>query len=292
MTPAAKLRGLLHGGPIVVAPGAYDGLTGRLIASAGFSAAYMTGAGTAAGLGYPDFGLLTMTEMAENAGRIAAASGLPVIADADTGFGNELNVFRTVQEYERRGVAGLHIEDQQFPKKCGHLDDKAVIPLDDFLPKIRAAVAARRDPDFLIIARTDARAMLGMQEAVMRCNAALEAGADMAFFEAAQSLDELAAVPELVRGPCLLNMVWGGKTPLVDIATAAAMGYRLVILSGILFKNVIGVCDQALRDLRETGRHPTPGAGLNVREVFERVGAQEWDARRTQFRPAAKGAAA
>jgi len=284
MTPPARLRALLRGGNIVVAPGAYDGLTARLIAAAGFDVAYMTGAGTAAGLGYPDFGLLTMTEMAANAGRIATASGLPVIADADTGFGNELNVFRTVKEYERSGVAGLHIEDQEFPKKCGHLDGKAVVPLDDFVAKIRAAVAARRDPDFLIIARSDSRAVHGMEDAAARCNAALEAGADMAFFEAAQSVEELAAIPALVRGPCLLNMVWGGKTPLVDLETARLMGYKLVILSGILFKNVIGICDEALRELRETGRHPTPGAGLNVREVFDRVGAGEWDARRTAFR--------
>jgi 2-methylisocitrate lyase-like PEP mutase family enzyme len=284
MTNAARLRALLNAGSIIVAPGAYDGLTGRLIASAGFNVAYMTGAGTAAGLGYPDFGLLTMTEMAENAGRIVNASGLPVIADADTGFGNELNVVRTVREYERRGVAGLHIEDQAFPKKCGHLDGKEVVGRDEFVAKIRAAVAARVDPDFLIIARSDARAVLGMEEAAARCNAALEAGADMAFFEAAQTLEEVAAVPKMVRGPCLLNMVWGGKTPLVDIPTAERMGYRLAILSGILFKNVIGVCDQALRELRETGRHPTPGAGLNVREVFDRVGAAEWDALRTRFR--------
>lgn len=284
MTPAATLRALLRDGPIVVAPGAYDALTARLIAQAGFSAAYMTGAGTAAGLGYPDFGLLTMTEMAENAGRIASSSGLPVIADADTGFGNELNMFRTMQEYERRGVAGLHIEDQVFPKKCGHLDGKELVPLADFLAKIRAAVAARRDPDFLIIARTDARAVVGMEEAVHRCNAALAAGADMAFLEAAQSVEELAAIPRLVRGPCLLNMVWGGKTPLVEIPQAEAMGYRMVILPGLLFKNVIGVCDQALRELRDTGRHPTPGAGLNVGQVFARVGAAEWDARRTLFR--------
>jgi 2-methylisocitrate lyase-like PEP mutase family enzyme len=290
-TSASKLRALLQAGPIVVAPGAYDGLTGKLIASAGFSAAYMTGAGTAAGLGYPDFGLLTMTEMADNAGRIVSASGLPVIADADTGFGNELNVYRTVQEYERRGVAGLHIEDQQFPKKCGHLDDKQVVPLDDFLAKIRAAAAARQDKNFLIIARTDARAMLGMDEAVRRCNASLAAGADMVFLEATQTIDEIAAVPKLVRGPCMLNMVWGGKTPLIDIQTAEDFGYKLVILPGLLFKNVIGICDEALRAVRETGRHPTPGAGLNVREVFARVGADEWDARREQFRAAAPEAA-
>ncbi len=284
MTAPARLRALLRAEPIVIAPGAYDGLTGKLIASAGFEAAYMTGAGTAAGFGYPDYGLLTMSEMADNAGRIVAASGLPVIADADTGFGNELNVFRTVREYERRGVAGLHIEDQEFPKKCGHLDDKRVIAAEDFVAKIRAAVAARKDPDFLIIARSDARAALGMEEAAARCNAALAAGADMAFFEAAQSVEELQAIPKLVRGPCLLNMVWGGKTPLIDIPVAQAFGYRLVILSGILFKNVIGVCDQALAELRATGRHPTPGAGLNVGQVFARVGAAEWDARREMFK--------
>jgi 2-methylisocitrate lyase-like PEP mutase family enzyme len=287
MTSAAKLRALLRDGPIVAAPGAYDGLTARLIAQAGFGAAYMTGAGTAASLGYPDFGLLTMTEMAETAGRIAAASGLPVIADADTGFGNELNAYRTVQEYERRGVAGLHIEDQQFPKKCGHLDGKELAPLDDFLAKIRAAAAARRDPDFLIIARSDARAVTGMADAVARCNAALAAGADMAFLEAAQSVEELAAIPKLVHGPCLLNMVWGGKTPLVDLAMADSMGYRLVILPGLLFKSVIGVCDDMLAQLKQTGRHPTPGAGLLVGQVFNRVGAAEWDARRTSFRAAA-----
>jgi 2-methylisocitrate lyase-like PEP mutase family enzyme len=283
-TAAARLRHLLRDTPIVVAPGAYDGLTGSLIAQAGFDCAYMTGAGTAAGLGYPDYGLLSLTEMAENAGRIARASGLPVIADADTGFGNELNVFRTVQEYERQGAAGLHLEDQTFPKKCGHLDDKQIVPRADFLAKIRAACAARRDPDFLIIARTDARGVTGMDEAIERSNAALAAGADMVFLEAAQSLDELAAIPKAIQGPCLLNMVWGGKTPLIDIPTAQAMGYRLVILPGLLFKTVIGAADQALAAVRDTGQHPTPGAGLNVRQVFARVGAETWDARREEFR--------
>ncbi|HQT80162.1 MAG TPA: isocitrate lyase/PEP mutase family protein, partial [Rhodopila sp.] len=138
MTPTSQLRALLRGDDIVIAPGAYDGITAKLIAHAGFDVVYMTGAGTAASLGYPDFGLVTMTEMADNAGRIARASGLPVIADADTGYGNELNAFRTVQEYERRGVAGMHIEDQVFPKKCGHLDDKEVITREDFIAKIRA----------------------------------------------------------------------------------------------------------------------------------------------------------
>ena len=140
---------------MVAAPGCYDCITARSIERAGFEAVYMTGAGTAATLGYPDYGLVTMSEMADNAGRIATAIKLPVIADADTGYGNELNAIRTVREYEKRGVAGIHIEDQGFPKKCGHLEDKTIVPLDDYVAKIRAAVSAKVDPDFLIIARTD-----------------------------------------------------------------------------------------------------------------------------------------
>src|SRR5271155_4968408 len=184
MTHAARFRELLRRDGMVVAPGAYDCITARLIERAGFDAVYMTGAGTAATLGYPDFGLVTMSEMVGNAGRIAAAVDLPVIADADTGYGNELNVVRTVREYERTGVAGIHLEDQGFPKKCGHLDDKEIVPREDWLAKIRAAAAARRDRDFVIIARTDARAVAGFDEAIARANAALAAGADMAFVEA------------------------------------------------------------------------------------------------------------
>src|ERR1700756_4132783 len=145
----ARLRALLKQDGMIVAPGAYDCISARVIAQAGFSAVYMTGAGTAAMLGYPDFGLVTMSEMAENAGRLAAVVSVPVIADADTGYGNELNVTRTVREYEKRGVAGLHIEDQGFPKKCGHLENKTIIPLEEYLVKIRAAAAAKRDPNFL-----------------------------------------------------------------------------------------------------------------------------------------------
>src|SRR5690242_18457080 len=187
MTQTARFRDLMRRNGMVVAPGAYDCITARLIERAGFDAVYMTGAGTAATLGYPDFGLVTMSEMVGNAARIAAAVALPVIADADTGYGNELNVFRTVHEFERAGVAGIHIEDQEFPKKCGHLDDKQIIPREDYIAKIRAAAAARRDKDFLIIARTDSRAVAGLDEAVARVNAALAAGADMAFVEAPQT---------------------------------------------------------------------------------------------------------
>src|SRR6202045_2124670 len=199
MTQARSFRDLLKRERMVVAPGAYDCITAKLIEQAGFAAVYMTGAGTAAALGYPDYGLVTMSEMVANAGRIAAAVKTPVIADADTGYGNELNVVRTVREYEQRGVAGIHIEDQRFPKKCGHLENKAIIPLEDYLAKIRAAASAKRDREFLIIARTDARAVLGFDEAIRRANAALEAGADMAFVEAPQTLDEIAAVPRQVK---------------------------------------------------------------------------------------------
>jgi 2-methylisocitrate lyase-like PEP mutase family enzyme len=284
MTQAARFRELLRRDGMVVAPGAYDCITARLIERAGFDAVYMTGAGTAATLGYPDFGLVTMSEMVANAGRIAAAVGLPVIADADTGYGNELNVVRTVREYETAGVAGIHIEDQGFPKKCGHLDDKEIVPREDWLAKIRAAAASRRSPDFMVIARTDSRAVAGFDEAIARANAALAAGADMAFVEAPQTIDEVAAVPRLVQGPCLLNVVRGGKTPDLDLGEAERMGYKLAILPGLLIKNVVGICEQMLAELAATRRHPAPVREMTVREVFQLSGADEWDALRSRFR--------
>jgi len=277
MTKPRQLRDLIAQDGIVVAPGAYDCITARMIDQAGFNAVYMTGAGTAASLGYPDYGLVTMSEMNDNAGRIAAAVNAPVIADADTGYGNELNVVRTVREYEQRGVAGIHIEDQEFPKKCGHLENKSVIRLEDYTAKIRAAVAARRDPDFLIIARTDARAVLGFEEAIRRANASLDAGADMVFVEAPQTADEVAAVPKLVKGPCLLNIVWRGKTPDISIDDARAMGYKLAILPVLLFNAVVGVCDHMLGELKQSRRHPMPVADFAPQEFFRRMGAEEWD---------------
>lgn len=286
MTPASRFRALLERDAMVVAPGAYDCITARLIEQAGFAAVYMTGAGTSATLGYPDFGLITMSEMAANARRIAVAVELPVIADADTGYGNELNVFRTVREFERSGVAGIHVEDQEFPKKCGHLDDKQIIPREDFAAKIRAAVAARRDADFVVIARTDSRAVAGFEEAIARANEALAAGADMAFVEAPQSLEEVATVPRLVKGPCLLNVVRGGKTPDLDLREAEAMGYKLAIVPGMLLQSVVGVCDQVLAELKATHRHPALIQEMTVAEMFRRFGADEWDALRTHFRPA------
>jgi 2-methylisocitrate lyase-like PEP mutase family enzyme len=284
MTNASQLRMLLRGEAMVIAPGAYDGLTAKLVAQAGFPAVYMTGAGTSVSQGYPDFGLLTMGEMVENAWRIVRSVDVPVIADADTGYGSELNVFRTVQEYERRGVAAIHIEDQVSPKKCGHLDDKEIVPREEYVAKIRAAVAAKRDRDFMVIARTDARAIAGLDEAIARVNAALTAGADMAFVEAPQTMEELVAVPKRVTGPCLLNVVRGGKTPEIDLRHAQELGYRLAIVPGLLLKAVIGACDEALAELKAHHVHPVPRTDMTVRDAFNRVGAMEWDALRTRFR--------
>ncbi|MDB5510635.1 MAG: prpB [Enterovirga sp.] len=286
MSQAKALRALLQRPDMVVAPGAFDGIGARFVAQAGFEAIYMTGAGTAAAAGFPDFGLVTMGEMANNAGNMAQAAGIPVIADADTGYGNELNVTRTIREYEMRDVAALHIEDQVAPKRCGHLDDKEVISREDFRAKIRAAAAARRNPDFLIIARTDSRAVLGFEEAIARVNDALEAGADMAFVEAVQTPEEMAAVPKRVNGPCLLNIVRGGKTPDISIADAQALGYRLAILPGLLIGAAMEAYDAALKDLRESGMPPASSGGPKIREHFDRLGAREWAPLRTRFRDA------
>ena len=269
---------------LIVAPGAYDGLTARLVEQAGFAAVYMTGAGTAAAHGYPDYGLLTGSEMADNAAIMATATKLPLIADADTGYGNELNVTRTVRDFERAGAAAIHIEDQVAPKRCGHLDGKEVIPLDEFIGKISAAAAARRDPDFLLIARTDARAVIGLDAAIERANAALAAGADMAFVEAIPTLEELAAVPARINGPCLLNVVPGGKTPVVPFDDAQAMGYRLAICPGVLLRAIVPAVDNALIELRKTGL-PVIGVrpDVAIAESFRRFGANEWDALRGKY---------
>ena len=229
--------------------------------------------------------------MADNAGRIASAIKLPVIADADTGYGNELNAIRTVREYEKRGVAGIHIEDQGFPKKCGHLEDKTIVPLEDYVAKIRAAVSAKTDPNFLIIARTDSRAVLGFEEAIRRANAAIAAGADMAFVEAPQNLDETAAVPKLVKGPCMLNMVWKGKTPDLSMDEAAKLNYAFMILPGLLTRTVVGACDVALAELKAKGRHPVPQSNITPQQGFNLNGAAEWDRYRTEFRETTKQAA-
>ncbi len=228
---AARLRALLAAPAIVQAPGAYDALSARIVEAAGFPAVYMTGFGTSAALlGQPDVGLLSVSEMVENARRITAAVSVPVIADADTGYGNPLNVIRTVQMYEAAGVAGIHIEDQVAPKKCGHMEGKQLIPAAEMVEKIRAAGYARRDPDFLLIARTDARAVLGLQEALYRGRLYAEAGADMLFIEAPENEAECAEIGRaFVDVPLLFNWADSGKTPPLPLERVQALGYRLVI---------------------------------------------------------------
>lgn len=261
---------------MLIAPGAYDAIGARLIAQAGFPAVYMTGAGVCAARGYPDFGLLTMTEMADSAGLMARAVDVPLIADADTGYGNELNVTRTVREYQSRGVAAIHIEDQVAPKRCGHLEGKDVVSSGEFASKIAAAVEARGPRGMVIIARTDARAVNGLDNAMRRASAALEAGADMAFVEAVQSLDELALVPRRIHGPCVLNVVPGGKTPSVDLREAQAMGYKLAILPATILNATVEGADAALLAIKTT--HTAPALKVSVATMFRRFGADEWEA--------------
>ena len=284
MTPSQKLRALLARPELVVAPGVFDGMTARLAEQAGFESIYMTGAGTAATRGYPDYGLLTMTEMADNAGVIARSTTIPLIADMDTGFGNELNVTRAIREYEMRGAAGIHLEDQVMPKRCGHLEGKELVSRAEYIAKIKAAVAARSSGDFLIIARTDARAVLGFEEALWRVNAALDAGADVGFVEAPENLDEVAAVPQRVHGPCLFNIVRGGKSPDIGLQDIQEMGYRIAILPSLLLNAVVDACDAALLDLMKTQRPPVSKGHASVHQRFRRMGADEWDALRTRFR--------
>ncbi len=229
---AARFRQLLDAPEPVLLPGCYDALGARLIEQAGFDAVYMTGFGAAASLlGRPDVGLLGLSEMADQARRIVSATSLPVIADADTGFGNPINAIRTVQMYEQAGVAGLHIEDQVLPKKCGHMEGKIVVSAGEFEAKIGAAVDARQNPNFSIIARTDARAPHGLDEALSRARMARAAGADVLFVEALQDQDELEFVAtELSDVPLLFNWAEGGKTPPLTIAKISELGFAMVIM--------------------------------------------------------------
>lgn len=228
---AARLRALVSSKELVIAPGAYDALSARLIEEAGFPAVYMTGFGTAASyLGRPDVGLLSMSEMVDQARRIVSAVGLPVIADADTGYGNAINVIRTVEEYERAGVAALHIEDQEAPKKCGHIEGKRLIEPGEMVAKIQAATYARQDPNFIVIARTDARAVEGLQSALQRALRYHDAGADALFVEAPQSEEEIEIIAETLSGiPLLFNWAEGGKTPPVSLQRLGDLGFRIVI---------------------------------------------------------------
>jgi carboxyvinyl-carboxyphosphonate phosphorylmutase len=279
MRATTTLRTMLNAPGIIVAPGAYDGFSARLVEAAGFRCVYMTGAGTAAShIGQPDLGLTTLTEMVDNARHIAACVSIPVIADADTGFGNALNVVRTVREYERAGVAGCHLEDQVAPKKCGHIAGKQVIPAKEFALKIRAAVENRTDGDFVVIARTDARAVTSLDDAIERGNLYREAGADVIFVEAPQTEDEIQRVAREVKAPLLMNQVPGGRTPGVKTAELERMGFKIVIHPTVCMGPAIAAMERALAQLRETGTDFHDGPTLSPLDIFKKVGFDWWHA--------------
>ncbi|MFC4948951.1 isocitrate lyase/PEP mutase family protein [Pseudonocardia sp. GCM10023141] len=270
-SPRARLRELLARAEPLVAPGAYDALSARLIEQAGFEAVYMTGFGTTASLiGRPDVGLLTATEMIDNARRLIAAVDVPVIADADTGYGNAINVLRTVQGYEQAGVAGIHLEDQVTPKKCGHMSGKEVIPAAEMVGKIRAAVAARRDPELVLIARTDAAAVEGLDAAIARARSYAEAGADVLFVEAPTSEDAIVQVATELKGvaPLVFNWAEGGRTPPIPLERIAEHGFSLVLFPiGTLLAATAGI-QALLATIRTDGTPAAAMAGLPTFDGF------------------------
>jgi len=228
MTPRQALKQLLKRNKLLVAPGCFDGLSARLVQEAGFEAAYLSGGAVARSMGIPDIGLVTMSETIERAAQVVSAITIPVIADADTGYGNAVNLVRAVCEFERTGVAAIHIEDQITPKRCGHLDGKEVISLDEMEKKLRAALATRTDPDFCIIARTDARGVHGFDDAIVRGKAFAKLGVDAIFVEAPQSEAELEEIPRRIpEVPLLVNVFKGGKTPMLPVGRLEKMGYRI-----------------------------------------------------------------
>jgi len=285
-----RLRALISRPGCVVAPGVADALAARLVALEGFDAVYMTGFGTSlTRLGMPDVGLLTANEMVDNAGRIADASGLPVVADADTGYGNPINVRRTVRDYEKAGVAGIHIEDQVWPKRCGHLAGKRVIPTAEMVAKIKSACDARTDPDFMIITRTDAIAIEGLEAALERGERYREAGADMLFIEAPVGRAEVDRVAQRFKGvPLLYNMAASGKTPDLPADELGRLGFKLAIFPNWIILAAIPAMQSLLRELKSKGsiadvrdkvatfKQFTEIAGLpEIQKLEERYGVPE-----------------
>jgi 2-methylisocitrate lyase-like PEP mutase family enzyme len=274
MSGARRLRELLAREELIIAPGVYDGISSALVRKLGFPAAYMTGAGVAAaGYGLPDVGLLTLTEMAERARVLAGLLDVPVIADADTGYGSPINVVRTVIEYERAGVAAIQLEDQVFPKRCGHLAGKEVIGGARFQVTVRAAVEARTNPDTVIIARTDARAPLGIEEAISRGRAYAEAGADVIFIEAPESVEEVERIAREIDVPLLLNVVPGGRTPEIVPERLAELGFRIAIHPGVVLGAVARAAIEALSELAGTSGIET---SANPAGFFDLFGLTRW----------------
>lgn len=276
-----RLRELLAERSAVLAPGVYDGLSASLTAAAGFRAAYMSGAAVAAAIGVPDIGLATQTEMTRQAGLLAGLLDIPLVADADTGFGDVTHAYRTVRLYENAGVAAIQLEDQEFPKRCGHLDSKRVVPAQEFAAKIEAAAEARSDPGTVIIARTDARATHGFDEAVRRVNLYAEAGADMVFLEAPQTIEEVRRMPSEVGVPALFNVVPGGKTPAVALDVLREAGYALVIMPALN----VGIAATAMRGALARAADGDLGTGGQepVRDLFASVGLGFWEDLRERY---------
>ena len=253
MSKSKRLRELIAKGAVIM-PGVPNAAMARQVERAGFEAVYVSGAGMAnATAGVPDIGLLTMTEVVKLAGYVAKAVAVPAIVDADTGFGGAENVARTIQELEKTGLAGCHIEDQEFPKRCGHVAGKSIVDLEEMIGKIKAAVAARRDPDFMIIARTDARAVEGFDRAVERAGEYLAAGADAIFPEALQSAEEFRDFAKEIDVPLLANMTEFGKSPLLSFQQLAEFGYRMVIFPQSAFRVSMRASEKFFEALKETG---------------------------------------
>lgn len=274
--PATRLRQLLAADGAVMAPGVADALFARLVAKHGFDALYMTGAGTSATrLGMPDVGLLTLTEMVDNAARIVTACELPVIADCDNGYGGPLNVRRAVQEYERAGVAAIHLEDQVLPKRCGHLAGKQLIPPAEMVAKIHAATDARRDRDFVLIARTDALAVEGLERALERAALYGEAGADMLFVEA-PGPGHIAGIPGRLAKPAVYNMATSGKTPFLNRTEVARLGYKLILYPNWLLLAAIQAASAVLETLKRDESIAGIAPGLpDFKQFFDLVGMQD-----------------
>ncbi len=285
MNARQTLKQLLQRNKLLVAPGCFDGLSARLVQEAGFEAAYLSGGAVARSMGIPDIGLVTMSESIERAVQVVSAITIPVIADADTGYGNAVNLVRTVREFERAGVSAIHIEDQITPKRCGHLDGKEVISLEEMELKLKAALAARSDPDFAIIARTDARGVNGFEDAVKRANAFAKLGVDAIFFEAPQSEEELAEIPKRVPNiPLLVNVFKGGKTPMLPMDRLEQIGFRIAIYPSETQRAAIHAMRTALSTLKREGTTESIDANLTTFKDRDKVvGLDDWNKIEREF---------
>ncbi|MFL5342969.1 MAG: methylisocitrate lyase [Gemmataceae bacterium] len=282
-TPGQKLRRAWQDGPIAI-PGAFNPLVARMAERLGFRAVYLSGGALSASCGVPDVGLLTLTEFVEQGGLIARATKLPLLCDADTGFGEALNVERTVQLFEAAGVAGIHLEDQQMPKRCGHLSGKSLVEPEAMAAKIRAAVAAKRDPDFVVIARTDARGVTDFEDAVRRARLYLQAGADAIFPEALESADEFARFAKEVPAPLLANMTEFGKSPLLDVATLGRLGYQMVLFPLTAFRVAMKAAEETLAELRRAGQQQAAVPKMLTRaELYDLLDYRGYEERDRRF---------